>query len=195
MKRIIVSVVALPLLAFSSLASALTCEDVTLSAAITDRYADAADACVDVVERDGETYVKMMVELTRAGRPNNLTFKFMHADGTYGPTHSINPPSEWRARIAGRSYRARELARGQELSVYLPPDRWEAHVTGADVGLELVSLHVITRAQPEPAMLHGDRMHGVGHDQTHPRNCTKPNFLYPLYSECPAKRGIRAVNR
>jgi len=150
MKRIIVSVVALPLLAFSSLASALTCDDVSLSAAITDRYADAADACVDVVERDGETYVKMMVELTRAGRPNNLTFKFMHADGTFGPTHSINPPSEWRARIAGRSYRARELARGQELSVYLPPDRWEAHVTGADVGLELVSLHVITRAEPEP---------------------------------------------
>jgi hypothetical protein len=153
MKRIIVSIVALPLLAFSSLASALTCEEVSLSSAITDRYADAADACVDVVERDGETFVKMKVELTRAGRASNLTFRFMHADGTSGPTHSISPPSGWRARIDGRSYRARDLARGQELSVYLPPDRWEAHVTAPDMELEMISLLVITRAEPEPAML------------------------------------------
>ena len=153
MKRIIACTTVLPLLAFASLASALTCDDVTLSSAITDRYADAQDACLDVIEMNGETYVKMKVELTRPGLSNKLTFKFKNQDGTFGPTHTINPPPEWRAKIEGRNYRARELTRGQELSVYLPPDRWAAHIEASDVVVETFAPIAITEAEPEPLML------------------------------------------
>lgn len=150
MKRIIACISVLPLLAFASLASALTCDDVTLSSAITDRYPDAQDACLGVVEMNGETYVKMKVELTRPGAANKLTFKFKNQDGTFGPTHTINPAPEWRANIEGRNYRARDLARGQELDVYLPPDRWEAHVAASDVMVETFVLIAITEEEPEP---------------------------------------------
>ncbi len=153
MKRVIVFIVALPLLAFSSLASALTCDEVTLSAAITDEFPNAADACLEVIERDGRPFVKMKVELTQQGRPNKLTFRFKSADGAFGPTHSINPAPEWRANIAGRNLRARELSRGQELSVYLPPDRWEAHVAAPEMVVETFSFIAITAAEPEPMML------------------------------------------
>ncbi len=153
MKRVIVFLVALPLFAFSSMASALTCDDVNLSADITSKYPDAQAACLEVVERDGEPYVKMKVELTRQGEPNKLTFRFKNADGTLGPTHSINPAPEWRANIAGRNYRARDLGRGQELSIYLPPDRWEAHVAAPEMVVETFNFIVITAAEPEPMML------------------------------------------
>ena len=153
MKKVIVFIVALPLLAFSSLASALTCDEVTLSSAITDQFPNAADACLDVVERNGEPYVKMKVELTRQGEPNKLTFRFKTEDGAFGPTHSINPAPEWRANIAGRNYRARDLGRGQELSVYLPPDRWEAHVAAPEMVVETFNFIVITQAEREPMML------------------------------------------
>jgi LPXTG-motif cell wall-anchored protein len=82
-----------------------------------------------------------------------LTFRFKNNDGSFGPTHSVRPPSDWRANIAGRSLRARDLTRGQELSVYLPSDRWEAHVTTTDMVVETFSLIIITRAEAEPMML------------------------------------------
>jgi LPXTG-motif cell wall-anchored protein len=154
MKRVIVFLVAMPLLAFSSLASALTCDDVAFSAEITSRFADAQDACIEVIERDGQAFVKMNVELVRDGSSNRLTFKFKNRDGSFGPTHSLNPASDWRANIAGRSFRARELLRGQELSVYVPSDRWEAHVDAPEAVVETFTLIVITApAEPEPMML------------------------------------------
>ena len=153
MKRVIVFLAALPLLAFSPLASALTCDEVSLSSEITDKYPNAQEACLEVVERNGEQFVKMRVELTRQGETNRLTFRFTNEDGSFGPTHAVNPPPEWRANIAGRSYRARDLGRGQELSIYLPPDRWEAHVAAPNMVVETFSLIVITAAEREPMML------------------------------------------
>jgi hypothetical protein len=150
MKRIIACIIVMPMLAFASLASALTCDEVTLSSAITDRFANAQDACLGVVEMNGETYVKMKVELTRPGATNKLTFKFKNQDGTFGPTHTINTPPEWRANIEGRNYRARELGRGQELDIYLPPDRWAAHIEASDVVVETFAPIAITEAEPEP---------------------------------------------
>jgi LPXTG-motif cell wall-anchored protein len=102
---------------------------------------------------NGEAYVRMKVELTRNGTPNKLTFRFMNNQGTFGPTHSISPPPEWRANIDGRKVRARDLARGQELDVYLPPDRWAAHVEASDVVVETFAPIAITEAEPEPMML------------------------------------------
>jgi LPXTG-motif cell wall-anchored protein len=153
MKRVIVFLAALPLLAFSSLASALTCDDISLSPEITDKYPNAQEACLEVVERNGEQFVKMRVELTRQGEANKLTFRFTNEDGSFGPTHAVNPPPEWRANIAGSNYRARDLGKGQELSIYLPPDRWEAHVAAPNMVVETFSLIVITAAEPEPMML------------------------------------------
>jgi hypothetical protein len=153
MKRVIVFLIAMPLLAFSSLASALTCDEVVLSPEITSKFANAQDACIEVVERDGQAFVKMNVELL-SSQGGRLTFRFKNNDGSFGPTHSIRPSSDWRANIAGRSLRARDLTRGQEMSIYVPSDRWEAHVDAPEAVVETFTLIVITAAaEPEPMML------------------------------------------
>ena len=59
---------ALPLLAMGNLASAqsgLTCDDIEFTYEITSRYPDAKNACLGVVEVDGERFAKMSVELVR----------------------------------------------------------------------------------------------------------------------------------
>ncbi len=128
--RFIALLSALPFLAIGTTASAqadLTCADIEFSYEITSRYPDAQKGCLDVVEVDGERFAKMSVEVMRTGT-NRATFRFKHADGSYGPTHRTELDPSWRANIGGRDYRIRELQRGQELNLYLPGDRWEAHI-------------------------------------------------------------------
>ena len=128
--RFIALLSALPMMAMGTTASAqadLTCADIEFNAEITSRYPDAQKGCLDVIESNGERFAKMSVELVRTGN-NSATFKFKHADGTFGPTHRAELDSGWRANIGGREYRIRDLQRGQELNLYLPADRWEAHL-------------------------------------------------------------------
>jgi len=94
---------------------------------MTSRFPNIGDACRDVVEVDGERFAKLSVELVRTGN-NRATFKFKMPDGSYGPTQSADLDPSWRTNIDGRDYRIRELARGQELNIYVPSDRWEAHM-------------------------------------------------------------------
>lgn len=126
---------ALVLSAFSTVALAqdedgvgLTCADIEFTSAVTSNAPDVARACRDVVELNGRKFAKTKIELTNV-RGNRATWHFIMPDGRSGSRHTTEVPSDWRATIQGREYRMRELSRGQELSVYLPPDRWEAHTT------------------------------------------------------------------
>ncbi len=129
-RKIISLLSTLPLLAMGLPATAqtdLTCDDITFTYEMTSRFANIGDACLDVVEVDGERFAKMSVELVTTGN-NRASFKFKMPDGSYGPTQSVKLDPSWRSKIDGRNYRIRELGRGQELNIYLPSDRWEAHV-------------------------------------------------------------------
>ena len=130
-RKIIALLSVLPMLAMALPASAqteLSCEDITFNYDLTTRYPEIAEDCIDVIEVDGERFAKFSVEIVRTGN-NRATFRFLDPDDdTYGPTQSIRLDPSWRAEIGGRSYRINELSRGQELNIYLPSDRWEAHV-------------------------------------------------------------------
>ena len=156
MKKILISLSALPLLALAMPAAAVTCDEVDFSPVITDEFPRAKEACLGVVERDGQQYVHMKAELARQPRGNHGVFRFMHADGSYGPTHAIDVPPSWRARIEGRNYRLRDLARGQELDVYVPPDRWAVHVDAPDGEINdtivLVTIVEPREEEPEPML-------------------------------------------
>ncbi|HEU4618943.1 MAG TPA: hypothetical protein VFV10_12955 [Gammaproteobacteria bacterium] len=104
-----------------------TCDNITFSKEISDRFPNARDACVDIVERDGRPYAHFQarIENVRGGR---VEAQFRAPDGTYSDTIAFNPPADARVRIQGRSYRYSELSQGQELDVYLPPDRWAVAV-------------------------------------------------------------------
>ncbi len=123
-KKVIATLSAVFLLGQPALAQDdLSCDDITWSSVVTDQYPSIADACNAVMEKNGQMYARVSVELLRV-RGNNLTFKVLNRDGTSGGAYTQNVGNSWRAQISGRSYRARDLSRGQRLNVYLPPDRW-----------------------------------------------------------------------
>ena len=126
---------AIALSAFGSTALAqdedgmgLSCNDIEFHPDVIAQAADIATACRDVVELNGSKYAKTEVRLDKV-RGNRATFHFIYPDGKKGSRHTITVDSDWRAKIDGRDYPMRDLMRGQELSVYLPSDRWEAHLS------------------------------------------------------------------
>lgn len=118
-----------------------TCDDLVWSAQVLAANPDIAMSCQGVYARNGELYAKVTIELTRV-RGNRLTFRPQHTDGSKGAQRSINVSSSWRADIEGRKYRAGELLPGQELSVYMPEDRFAlaVHDGAFDGDEELITI-------------------------------------------------------
>jgi hypothetical protein len=104
-------------------AQAPSCRDVMFTSEITDRFPNARDACLGVVEKNGEQYAKFTAEIDRVSG-GRVDLKFLLPDGSYSRTFSFNPPSDARVRIQGRTYRYRDLNRGQQINIYVPPNRW-----------------------------------------------------------------------
>lgn len=112
----------------STFAQQANCRDITFTGPIAREFPNARDACLDVVTRaDGRQYAHFHARV-RNVRGNTVEAEFKLPDGSYGRPVSVTPDSNARVRIGGRSYRYNELSRGQELDVYLPPDRWEIAV-------------------------------------------------------------------
>ena len=131
--------------------TAVTCADLNWSAEVLARNPDIAAMCQTVYEKDGKLYAKTSVEVVRV-RGNTMTFRPLHIDGTKGDSRSVTLDPSWRAEIGGRSYRASDLSRGQQLNVYLPEDRFALAVVDAD-GLDEGDFVVIddATAMPETA--------------------------------------------
>ena len=99
------------------------CSELVWSAAVLQANPDIARSCRGVYERQGKYYARIDIQLVRV-RGNRLTFKPVHTDGSMGSARSVTVPIRWRADIDGKSYRAADLLPGQELSVYMPQDRF-----------------------------------------------------------------------
>ena len=109
----------------------VTCADLNWSAEVLAMNPDIGESCQSVFEKNGELYAKSTVEVVRV-RGNRMTFRPLHTDGTMGDSRSIQLNSSWRADIGGRSYRASDLMRGQQLNVYIPQDRFALAIHDAD---------------------------------------------------------------
>ena len=109
----------------------LTCADIEWSSAVTNEYPNIADACDEVVEKNGKRFARVEVEIQRV-RGRTLTFKIINNDGSSAGNYSQTVDTSWRAKIGGRNYRASDLSRGQRLNVYLPSDRWAVIVEDDD---------------------------------------------------------------
>ncbi len=101
-----------------------SCADLTFTGPVARQFPDARDACLGVETRDGRPFAHFNARI-RNVRGGVVEAEFKLPDGTYGRPISFTPEPDARVRIAGRTYRYSDLSRGQELDVYLPPDRWE----------------------------------------------------------------------
>ena len=90
----------------------VTCADLNWSAEVLAANPDIAAMCQTVYEKDGKLFAKTSIEVVRV-RGNTMTFRPLHIDGTKGDSRSVTLDSSWRAKIAGRQYRASDLMRGQ----------------------------------------------------------------------------------
>ena len=125
------------------------CRDLVFTGPVAREFPEARNACLGVETRDGRQYAHFQARI-RSVRGNTVEAEFKMPDGTYSRPISVTPNPDSRVRIAGQSYRWRDLSRGQELDVYLPPDRWEIAVP-TDSEQFAAAPAVTTLAITEPA--------------------------------------------
>ncbi|HEY3516421.1 MAG TPA: hypothetical protein VGL98_05190 [Gammaproteobacteria bacterium] len=104
-----------------------SCGDLNFTGPISREFPQARDACLDVVEREGRPFAHFQARV-RSVRGGTVEAELKMPDGSYSEPISVTPDPSSRVRIGGRSYRWRDLSRGQELDVWVPPDRWEIAV-------------------------------------------------------------------
>ena len=130
-----------------------SCRDLTFTGPVAREFPDARDACLGVESRDGRPFAHFQARITNV-RGNTVAAEFKLPDGTYGRPIAFTPDADSRVRIAGRTYRWNELSRGQELDVWLPPDRWEV-VVPSDPGQSFAAAPTVAAfaiSEPTPAL-------------------------------------------
>ena len=131
----------------------ITCADIEWLPVVTDQYPNIADACSDVLMKNGKVMAKVEVVVTRVGS-RTASFRFLHPDGTRSDVYRTALGSNWVALIDGVEVHQRDLVRGQKLNVYIPNDRWAVIYEDAD-GPDLVDAVALVEvpepmAEPEP---------------------------------------------
>ncbi|MEJ2604384.1 MAG: hypothetical protein P8172_14045 [Gammaproteobacteria bacterium] len=128
MKAILMSgVLMVGAFSFSPAQAQMTCDDLNFSAPMTQRFPDPNAACFEVISRDGRPYAQFKAIIERV-RGNTVYAKFRLRDGGRTDTYRFDMPADARVNIGGRTYRYRDLNRGQEVNVYLPEGDWEVHI-------------------------------------------------------------------
>ena len=128
------------------------CGAVNFTGPVASQFPQARDACLELVTRNGQQFAHFKGEIVGVSG-NQVRARFKLPNGQYSQTYAFTPQSGARVNINGTRYRFNELSRGQELDVYLPPDRWEFEVPetenfAAAAPAEVVRITTITRASP-----------------------------------------------
>jgi hypothetical protein len=117
------------------------CERVQFSEEVLARFPNIRQACLDVINKDGQDYAVVKANLVRA-TPRRMTVQIKRPDGSLSEPIGINVKSNERIMIAGRKTPIQDVAIGQELTAYV-------HVT--DPGIALASEVEIVEFTPVPA--------------------------------------------
>jgi hypothetical protein len=126
------------------------CGDVTFTQQVLSQFPSAPEACQDIVTKDGRQFAHFKGEIVGT-RQGQVRARFQKPDGQFTDTYTFTPPAGARANIQGRNMRFSELSRGQELNIYLPPDRFEFNVPETESfasapPTQIVRITAITRA-------------------------------------------------
>jgi hypothetical protein len=128
MKLRIALTAATALMTFNAIADNhydMSCDDIATqlnreaTEAGKERFADLAGSCLGVVDRDGALFMHTKMVVRRV-RGNKVTLYIPANDSTI----VVSPDSSARVMIAGRKVRPRDLARGQELNLYVSVDKF-----------------------------------------------------------------------
>ena len=137
--------------------SALSCDDFRPTPEALERFPNLEGACEAIVERDGELF-GLFRAVVRRSTHTSVTLRLPATDKTF----VVHPDPSHRVLVGGTKTRVRDLARGQEITIYLavnefakPDIEQVAFVTEANflVDLEVEEVAELpTTASPWPAI-------------------------------------------
>lgn len=127
-------------------ATDLTCGDVVFTPEAFAAYEFIDKACVDMVDRDGRTYAKLVARIV-AQTSSATHVRFRDANGDLGPNHRSGLPRNFEILSSGKPVLLKDVAVRQEVNVYISDEFWA--VPAAEVA-EAVAAPVAAAAPPPP---------------------------------------------
>lgn len=131
------------------------CRTVEFSAAVTEKFPRVREACLDVIERQGQLLAVFKADLLRVSG-NKVRIRAKLPGGGQADAQTVQVPPERRVLVDGKKYRVDELALGQELTIYARVDEPLAALVPADTSepIDFVPIEVepVRVASAEPAM-------------------------------------------
>jgi hypothetical protein len=98
------------------------CQSVRFSDEVLSRFPKAPQACLDVINRDGQDYAVIKAQLDSVSG-NSVRVRFKQPDGTYAPATTIKTNPARRVLVDGKPVPVSELAPNQELTAYVRVDK------------------------------------------------------------------------
>lgn len=118
--RLVTLLVVSLLAAMTAHAASPGCGTMEFSKEVLARFPNASRACLDVVNRNDETYGVFKAKIMRVAElGNTLEVRFKLPDGTYSDTRKIQTHADRRVMVQGKPARVNELVVGDELTVYV----------------------------------------------------------------------------
>ena len=118
---LIIMLVLLGALGFTTTAQAASCSDVIWSAETLEASPNVANACLGVVDKRGSQAVKLTARVVRQG-VNSTIVQFQLPDGSWTASERRFPERGATAEIGGQEIKILEMAPRQEVNVYIPAE-------------------------------------------------------------------------
>ncbi len=128
-----------------------SCAQLTWQPNVLARFPNIGTVCQSVLERDGKLYAQFDGVVKRRNG-NTLYIRFKGGERVPGGDRSvkITPPSDMTFRVGSKNYKVRETAEGQDLTIYIPGDRFVANMGDELAVAEQTPIEEVVPAE-EPA--------------------------------------------
>lgn len=144
----------LPAIAMAQ-AQPIDCQNVEFSAAVMQKFPRVREACLDVIERQGQLMAVFKADLLKVSG-NKVRIRAQLPGGGEAEPQTVQVPPERRVLVEGKKYRVSELAVGQELTIYARVDEPLAALAPAEesdpIAFVPIQVEPIRVASAEPEM-------------------------------------------
>jgi hypothetical protein len=130
-------------------ATDLTCSDVVFTPEAYAAYEFIDKACVEMVDRNGRTYAKMVARIV-AQTSSATHVRFRDANGELGPNHRSGLPRNFEIMSSGKPVLLKDVAVRQEVNVYIGDEFWAAPAAEVAEAVAAPAAAVAAAAPPPP---------------------------------------------
>lgn len=113
----------------------LNCSNAQFGAAVLERFPKVREACLDVIDHDGNRYAVFKADLLRV-TSKGVQIRPRLPGGSHADARYVQVHPDRRVLIEGTPYRLDQLALGQELTVYIRVTEPLVAVSPADTGAQ-----------------------------------------------------------